>query len=36
MLEMYDRFSFCFVPLCKTGGGTRYYKCGSCGASYPA
>lgn len=38
MAQMYEsgtRFHFCFVPLCKTGGGNRYFRCSHCGASYP-
>ena len=36
LFEKYSRFCCCFIPLWKTGGGTRHYRCGHCGASYPA
>lgn len=36
LYETSTRFHFCFIPMCKTGGGRRYYRCHNCGAMYPA
>jgi hypothetical protein len=36
LYESYTRFHFCFIPLCKTGGERRFYRCTTCGAMYPA
>ena len=35
LFEQYGKFQFCFIPLCRTGGSSRFYRC-RCGATYPA
>ncbi|KAI3424146.1 hypothetical protein D9Q98_009506 [Chlorella vulgaris] len=36
LFETSGRFHFCYIPLCKTGGSRRFYRCVTCGAMYPA
>lgn len=36
LVESYQRYCFCWIPMCKMGGRQQYCTCQMCGSKMPA